>query len=141
MPVLPDTTPPLTAVRPNTVRARHAAVTMAEPSYVHTLIADADRTTTPLVLLHGLGGTELDLVPLAAQMAPGSPVLAIRGAVAVEGGHAFFQRSGERTIDEAAIREQAAPLADFIVDTCARHGFAKPPIAIGFSCRWRSESA
>jgi phospholipase/carboxylesterase len=106
---------------------------MAEPSYVHTLIADADRTGTPLVLLHGLGGTELDLVPLAAQVAPGSPVLAIRGAVAVEGGHAFFQRSGDRTIDEAAISEQAAPLADFIVDSFARHGFGRPPIAIGFS--------
>lgn len=106
---------------------------MAEPAYVHTLIADAGRTLTPLVLLHGRGGTELDLVPLAAQVAPGSPVLAIRGAVAVEGGHAFFERSKNGTIDAAAISEQAARLADFIAQTTARHGFAKTPIAIGFS--------
>jgi len=106
---------------------------MAEPSYVHTVIAEADWTRTPLVLLHGHGGTELDLLPLAAQVAPGSPVLAIRGAVAVEGGHAFFDRSEDQTITEATIREQAAPLAEFILETFARLGFAKPPVAVGFS--------
>jgi phospholipase/carboxylesterase len=106
---------------------------MTEPSYVHTVIAEVDRTRTPLVLLHGHGGTELDLLPLASQVAPGSAVLSIRGAVAVEGGHAFFERSEDQAATEASIREQAAPLAAFIADTLAGLGFARPPVAVGFS--------
>ena len=106
---------------------------MADPAYVHTLIEDADRSRTPLLLLHGHGGTELDLLGFAAQVAPGCPGLAIRGAVAAEDGYAFFGRSEDRAVTQATIREQAAPLADFIVDTCARAGFTKPPVAIGFS--------
>ena len=91
---------------------------MAEPSYVHTLIAEAGWTRTPLVLLHGHGGTELDLVGFAAQVAPGSPALAICGAVAVEGGHAFFDDGKGSKINGIRVGEAAATGATMLSTGC-----------------------
>jgi phospholipase/carboxylesterase len=52
----------------------------------------------PLVLLHGSGGNEHELVRLAAGVAPWSSILAVRG-----GRFAFFHRFPDRSIDEANI--------------------------------------
>ncbi|MSP00917.1 MAG: hypothetical protein EXR07_07695 [Acetobacteraceae bacterium] len=83
----------------------------------------------PLVLLHGSGGDEHELVPLAAEVAPGSPVLGLRGTVEIDGGFAFFHRNADRTIDESDV-EMRIPL---VMEAIARHEFHRPPIAIGFS--------
>ena len=88
---------------------------------------------TPLVLLHGSGGDERSLMPLASDLAPGSPALCIRGTVEIDGGFAFFHRHQDRTIDEADIEARLPVLAAFIQAECARHGFLEPPVAIGFS--------
>lgn len=87
----------------------------------------------PLVLMHGSGGSEHDLVPLAAKLAPGATLLGIRGAVAFEGGSAFFHRRPDRTVDEADIGERCPVLADFIEAAAADYAFGKVPIALAFS--------
>ena len=85
------------------------------------------------MLLHGSGGDEHDLVPLAEELAPGSPVLAVRGTVAIDGGFAFFHRFPDRSIDETDITERTPMLADFIQATMVSHGVTTPPVVIGFS--------
>lgn len=88
---------------------------------------------TPLVLLHGSGGDERELLPLARQLAPGSPALAIRGTVEIDGGFAFFHRFPDRSVDEVDVSARAPLLAEFIATCRARHGLAAAPIAVGFS--------
>jgi phospholipase/carboxylesterase len=88
---------------------------------------------TPMVLLHGSGGTERELIPLATKLAPGSPLLGVRGTVAIDGGFAFFHRRPDRSIDEADIGLRVPVLAEFISTACVRNKFSKAPIAVGFS--------
>jgi phospholipase/carboxylesterase len=106
---------------------------MIVTSHSHLFIPATDPITPPLVLLHGSGGDEHELVPLAAVVGPGSPILGIRGTVPIDGGFAFFRRFEDRTIDEADITARVSVLADFIEATSARYSFNKAPIAIGFS--------
>ena len=59
--------------------------------------------------------------------------LGFRETVAIDGGFAFFHRFPDRTIDEADLTDRAPVLADFIEASASHHGFAKVPIAVGFS--------
>jgi phospholipase/carboxylesterase len=97
-------------------------------SHRHVLIAGSDPAAAPLVLLHGSGGNEQDLVPLARKLAPRATLLGVRGSVPFEDGSAFFHRRPDRTIDEVDIVERCPVLADFIANAAAR-----PPIALAFS--------
>ena len=86
----------------------------------------------PLLLLHGTGGDEHDLLPLGRAVAPGAALLSPRGKV-LEGGMArFFRRLAEGVFDEADVRRRADELADFIAE--ARTAYDLPaPVALGFS--------
>jgi phospholipase/carboxylesterase len=106
---------------------------MTTPSHSNLFIPGTDPMKPPLVMLHGSGGDEHELVPLAADVAPGSPTLGIRGTVPIDGGFAFFHRFEDRTIDEADITPRVSVLADFIEAASARYSFTRAPIAIGFS--------
>jgi len=57
----------------------------------------------------------------------------LRGTVEIDGGFAFFHRRPDRTIDEDDVHARIPPVAEFIATASARHAFAKPPLAIGFS--------
>jgi predicted esterase len=84
-------------------------------------------------IIVGSGGSEHELVPLAEELAPGLPVLAVRGTVAIDGAFAFFHRLPDRSIDEADIGEWTPVLPEFIQDPMVGQGIAWPPVAIGFS--------
>jgi phospholipase/carboxylesterase len=96
-------------------------------------IAGIDPPKSPLVLLHGSGGNELELVAMTQELAPGSPILGLRGTVPIDGGYAFFNRFPDRTIDEADIAARAPVLADFIRASLDSHCITTAPIAIGYS--------
>lgn len=87
----------------------------------------------PVVLLHGSGGDEFDLMPLASELAPKAAHLGIRGTVDIDGGSAFFHRFPDRRVNEADIGARAPVLAKFIEATCAHHNCLRRPLAIGFS--------
>jgi phospholipase/carboxylesterase len=106
---------------------------MSTTSHSHLFIPATEPIRPPLVLLHGSGGDEHELVALAADVAPGSPTLGIRGTVPIDGWFAFFHRFEDRTIDEADITARVSALADFIEAASARYSFTRAPIAIGFS--------
>jgi phospholipase/carboxylesterase len=86
----------------------------------------------PVLLLHGTGGDERDLLPLGQAIAPGAPLLAPRGNILENGMPRFFRRLREGVFDENDVRFQAGELAAFV--RAARAAYAlKRPIALGFS--------
>jgi phospholipase/carboxylesterase len=105
----------------------------AMPFHHYELIAGAETFHTPLLMLHGSGRTEQDMVPLAAELSPKSMAVAVRGAVPWESGFAFFRRFEDRSIDENSIAVQVRVLAGRIEKISADHRFVRPPIAVGFS--------
>jgi phospholipase/carboxylesterase len=104
--------------------------TMTRLTFFHQFIPGAG---LPLILLHGSGGGERDLISLAAELSPGAPTVGIRGTVEIDGGFAFFHRRPDRSIDEADLSARIPPLAAFIEAAGTEYGFAKPPVVIGFS--------
>jgi phospholipase/carboxylesterase len=98
---------------------------------IHLFHPGTNASEPPLVLLHGSGGDEHSLAPLAAELAPGSPALTIRGTVEIDGGFAFFHRRPDNTVDEADVDQRLPALVDCI--RTVQPGFAQQPIAVGFS--------
>src|SRR5262249_57120652 len=86
----------------------------------------------PVLLLHGTGGDENDLVPLGRTVAPGAALLSPRGKVLEQGMPRFFRRFAEGAFDEEDVRRRAAELADFVADARERYRLA-PPVALGYS--------
>ena len=86
----------------------------------------------PLLLLHGTGGDETDLLPLGRAVAPAAALLSPRGAVLENGMPRFFRRLAEGVFDEADLRRRARDLADFIAGARERYGLPAP-LALGFS--------
>ena len=86
----------------------------------------------PLLLLHGTGGDENDLIPLGKAVAPSAPLLSPRGKVLEHGMPRFFRRLAEGVFDENDVRHRADELADFVENASKRYGLAAP-IALGYS--------
>ncbi|WP_298870796.1 esterase [uncultured Bradyrhizobium sp.] len=103
------------------------------PSHDHYLLGGAGLGHTPLLMLHGSGGTEQHMVPLARQLAPSAMAVAVRGSMPWEGGFAFFRRFEDRSIDERDLVARAGRLADDVAHIGVDYRFPKPPIAVGFS--------
>jgi predicted esterase len=88
-----------------------------------------------LLLLHGTGGDEHDLVPLASQIAPASGVLSPRGQVLENGvSRRFFRRLAVGELDIPDLLERTDDLASFVTDSASRYGFDSGGVtAVGFS--------
>jgi pimeloyl-ACP methyl ester carboxylesterase len=88
----------------------------------------------PLLLLHGTGGDEHDLLPLADRLSPRSPLLSPRGEVLEQGMPRFFRRLAEGVFDEDDLRRRTDELADFVAAAADEHHVAPGSfIAVGFS--------
>ena len=88
----------------------------------------------PLLLLHGTGGNEHDLLPLARTLSPGSALLSPRGQVSERGATRFFARIAEGVFDPAEVRQRTHELADFVADAARTYHFDPLHlIALGFS--------
>ncbi len=87
---------------------------------------------TPLLLLHGTGGDENDLLPLGGALAPGRALLSPRGQVLENGMPRFFRRLSEGIFDEADVMKRAHDLADFVKAARAEYDL-ESPVAMGFS--------
>lgn len=85
-----------------------------------------------LLLLHGTGGNEDDLLPLGRMIAPGAAMLSPRGKVLEHGMPRFFRRLAEGVFDEADVRARALELADFIAAARERYGLPAL-VAVGYS--------
>ncbi|HKH53910.1 MAG TPA: alpha/beta hydrolase [Propionibacteriaceae bacterium] len=96
--------------------------------------ADKSAAGSPLLLLHGTGGTEYDLLPLRDQLSPGAAVLSVRGTVLENGMPRFFRRLDEGVFDENDLHRRADDLAEFVVTASAEYGIEEGSlVAVGFS--------
>lgn len=98
------------------------------------LPAEPTAAGAPLLLLHGTGGDEHDLLSLRDHLSPGAAVLSVRGTVLENGMPRFFRRLREGVFDEDDLRRQADDLGDFIEAAGAAYGLAPQSlVAVGFS--------
>jgi phospholipase/carboxylesterase len=97
----------------------------------HVALPGEDGAGPPLLLLHGTGGDEHDLLPLREHLAPGAPVLSPRGTVLENGMPRFFRRHAEGVFDEDDLRARVDELAGFVTATAPQHSGAW--WAVGFS--------
>jgi phospholipase/carboxylesterase len=100
-------------------------------SFVHHFEPGTD-SAPALLLLHGTGGDEHDLVPVGQAIAPGASLLSPRGKVLEHGMPRFFRRLAEGVFDEEDVRRRADELADFVEHARVRYGLPAP-IALGYS--------
>jgi phospholipase/carboxylesterase len=98
------------------------------------LPADSSAAGAPLLLLHGTGGDEHDLLPLREHLSPGAAVLSVRGTVLENGLPRFFRRVREGVFDTDDLRRQADDLAEFVSTASAAYGIEERSlVAVGFS--------
>lgn len=87
-----------------------------------------------LLLLHGTGGDENDLMPLGRAISPHATLLSPRGAVLENGMPRFFRRLAEGVFDLDDLRVRTREMADFITAARGRYALAdRPIVAVGFS--------
>jgi phospholipase/carboxylesterase len=98
------------------------------------LPADDPAAGPPLLLFHGTGGNEYDLLPLRDRLSPGAAVLSVRGTVLENGMPRFFRRIREGVFDEDDLRRRADELAEFVVEASSAYEIEdRSLVAVGFS--------
>lgn len=107
-------------------------MTERDLSFKHIFEPASEAERPPLLLLHGTGGDENDLLPVGRAVAPGAALLSPRGKILESGMPRFFKRLAEGVFDEDDLARRAVELADFVTE--ARAAYHLPaPIALGFS--------
>lgn len=101
-------------------------------SFIHRFEPATRFEAPPLLLLHGTGGDEHDLVPLGRMISPGSALLSPRGQVLENGAPRFFRRFAEGKLDEDDLTTRSHALADFVDEARCKYRIERP-IAVGFS--------
>jgi predicted esterase len=102
-------------------------------SYVYQP-APAGSGDLTLLMLHGTGGNEHDLLPLGHALAPGAALLSPRGRVLEQGQPRFFRRLAEGVFDLEDLHHRTAELKDFVAEMAESHAFTGAPlVAVGFS--------
>lgn len=101
-------------------------------AFIHRFEPGNRLEAPPLLLLHGTGGDESDLLSLGQAVSPGSALLSPRGKVLEHGMPRFFRRLSEGIFDEDDVRRRADELADFVEVARIRYGIAAP-VALGYS--------
>jgi phospholipase/carboxylesterase len=107
---------------------------MSIRSYHHRFEAGSDPAAAPLLLLHGTGGDENDLIPIAQKLSPGSALLSPRGDVSEHGARRFFARLAEGVFDPVEVTRRTQALADFVIAASKHYGLDPTRLtAVGFS--------
>jgi phospholipase/carboxylesterase len=100
--------------------------------FIHRFEPATSAGSPPLLLLHGTGGDENDLLGLGKMISPGSALLSPRGRVLEHGMPRFFRRLAEGVFDEDDVRRRALELGEFVAEARTQYGIAAP-VAVGFS--------
>ncbi len=104
----------------------------AELDFVHEFVPGSSKRT--LLLLHGTGGNEHDLIPLGREIDPAAAILSPRGKVLENGMPRFFRRLAEGVFDEDDLKKRTHELADFVGAAAKDYEFAADQVvAVGYS--------
>jgi phospholipase/carboxylesterase len=102
--------------------------------FVHVFVPREKPTAPTLLMLHGTGGDERDLLPLGKELCPGAALLGVRGKVLENGMPRFFRRFAEGVFDVEDLKSRTDELAEFIEAASERYEFSKKKlIAVGYS--------
>lgn len=97
-------------------------------------IKDHKLGSVTLLLLHGTGGNEDDLIPLGQKISPSASLLSPRGKVLENGMPRFFKRLSEGVFDFEDLKYRTRELSDFVKKASNAYGFdLARTIAVGFS--------
>ena len=100
--------------------------------FVHEFVPGSSKRT--LLLLHGTGGNEHDLIPLGREIDPTAAILSPRGKVLENGMPRFFRRLAKGVFDEEDLKRRTHELADFVGAAAQHYEFAADKIvAVGYS--------
>ena len=106
----------------------------AELGFVHRYLPGEDESSPTLLLLHGTGGNEEDLIPLGQELAPGAALLSPRGKVSEYGAPRFFRRLAEGVFDQEDLLLRTHELAEFVEAASAEYGIDRSKlVAVGYS--------
>jgi predicted esterase len=102
--------------------------------FVHIFVPAEKPNSPTLLLLHGTGGDERDLLGLGRELWPGAALLIVRGKVLENGMPRFFRRFAEGVFDVDDLKARTNELAEFIDLAAEHYGFSKRHlVAAGYS--------
>jgi predicted esterase len=103
-----------------------------QPDFIHEFVPGKSQRT--LLLLHGTGGNERDLIPLGHELDPNASLLGLRGKVLENGMPRFFRRLAEGVFDLEDLRNRTNELADFVTSAAKHYQIdATKIVAVGYS--------
>jgi predicted esterase len=111
-------------------------MTNADPlAFLHRFVpASPSNPGLTLLLLHGTGGNEQDLLTLGQELLPGAALLSPRGRILENGMPRFFRRRAEGVFDLEDLKLQTDELARFVGAAASKYGFdAAKIVAVGYS--------
>jgi len=120
----------LRVMLPQFARPGAERMPMRDLPFIHRFHHPDDPDGSVIVLLHGTGGNEADLMPLAHRVNPRATLIGVRGRSTEEGINRWFRRFDAVTYDQADIRAEAAAFAGFIEG--AQRGYALDPARVSF---------
>lgn len=119
---------------PQFARPGEERTVMRQLPFVHRLYRPEDPDGSVMLLLHGTGGNEADLMPLAHRIAPRATLLGLRGRSTDEGVTRFFRRITATSFDQDDIRAEAAAFEAFLTGAVAAYGLDSDRITVlGYS--------
>src|SRR5690349_17462774 len=102
--------------------------------FIHQFVPAQAADAPTLLLLHGTGGDEYNLLGLGRELYPGAALLSPRGEVLESGMPRFFRRLAEGVFDLGDLRRRTADLAEFVAAAAEEYSFdPKHVIAVGYS--------
>jgi phospholipase/carboxylesterase len=107
----------------------------SELGFIHQFIPASTRPDqVTLLLLHGTGGNEHDLIPLGRELYARAAILSPRGKVLESGMPRFFRRLAEGVFDIEDLKFRTHELADFVEKASKAYGFdLRHLVSIGYS--------
>src|SRR5215470_10229698 len=92
-----------------------------QPDFIHEFVPGTSSRT--LLLLHGTGGNERDLIPLGRELDPSAALLSPRGKVLENGMPRFFRRLAEGVFDLDDLKRRTGDLATFVAAASEAYHF------------------
>ncbi|HEY2714102.1 MAG TPA: alpha/beta hydrolase [Chthoniobacterales bacterium] len=103
-----------------------------ELGFVHEFVPGSSERS--LLMLHGTGGNERDLLPLGRELDPAASLLSPRGKVLENGHPRFFRRLAEGVFDLEDLKQRTDELADFVIAAAEHYGLDREKmVAVGYS--------
>lgn len=124
----------LRVMLPQFARPGEERMPMRDLPFIHRFHTPEDPDGSTIVLLHGTGGNETDLMPLAARLNPRATLLGVRGRSTEEGINRWFRRFDAVTYDQADITDESEAFAGFIEGAIKGYGLDRNRLSfLGYS--------